>query len=168
MDTGKDCKDPCITGTNNLWGLGSLTRSRASGSEVGAPSPGHLTTREFLATGKINHQDLSRRSLSESKTWLHPTASSLQHWMPHIKQQAKTGTQTHPSVHRLPKVILSSQTPQNAPPDTALFNRGKRLNSTHQNASTSPSHHEAYASHWTNLTTGSRANRSKRNYDPAA
>ena len=43
----------------------------------------------------------------------------------------KIGTQTHPSEHRLPKVILSSQTPQNTPPDMALLIRGKRLNSTH-------------------------------------
>ena len=38
----------------------------------------------------------------------------------------------------------------------ALLIRGKRLSSTHQNSGTSPSHQEAYASHWTNLTTGGR------------
>ena len=69
----------------------------------------------------------------------------------------KTGTQTHPLTHRLPKVILSSKTPQNTPPDTALLIRGKRLSTTHQNTGTSPSViQEAYTSHCTNLTIGGR------------
>ena len=33
---------------------------------------------------------------------------------------SKTGTQPHPLAERLPKIILSSQTPQNIPPDAAL------------------------------------------------
>ena len=68
----------------------------------------------------------------------------------------KTGTQTHPSANRLPKVILSSQIAQKTPPDTALFITGKGLSSTHKNRGTSPSHQEAQASHWTNLTTRGR------------
>ena len=38
----------------------------------------------------------------------------------------------------------------------ALLIRGKRLSFTYQNAGTSSSHQEAYASHWTDLTTGGR------------
>ena len=36
---------------------------------------------------------------------------------------SKTGTQTHPLAERLPKIIISSQTPQNTPPDVALPTR---------------------------------------------
>ena len=68
----------------------------------------------------------------------------------------KTGTQTHPSAHRQPKVILSSQTPQNTPPDKALLIRRKRLSSNQQNAGTNPSHQEAYTRHWTNPITRCR------------
>ena len=68
----------------------------------------------------------------------------------------KTGTQTHPSAHRLPKVVLSSQTPQNIPLDMALLFRGKRLSSTRQNADTIPSHQEACTRHWTYPTTRGR------------
>ena len=64
----------------------------------------------------------------------------------------KTGTKTHPSADGLPQVALSPQTPQNTPPDVALPIRGTRSSSTHQNIGTSPSHQEAYTSHWTNLT----------------
>ena len=64
----------------------------------------------------------------------------------------KTGTQPHPLAVRLPKVILSSQTPQNTPPGAALPIRGTRYSPTHQNTGTSRPHQEAYTSHWTNLT----------------
>ena len=39
----------------------------------------------------------------------------------------KTGTQTNPSGDRLPKVILTPQTPQNTPPNVALPSEGKYL-----------------------------------------
>ena len=65
---------------------------------------------------------------------------------------SKTGTQTHPSADRLPKGVLSPQTPQNIPPDAALPIRGTRSNSTHQQTGTSPSYQEAYTSDWTNHT----------------
>ena len=65
---------------------------------------------------------------------------------------SKTGTQPHPLAQRLPKIILSSQTPQNTPLDTVLPTRKTRSSLTHQNTGTSPLHQEAYTSHWTNLT----------------
>ena len=64
----------------------------------------------------------------------------------------KTGTQPHPLAERLRKIIISSQTPQNTPPDTALPNRKTRSSPIHQNTGTSPLHQEAYTTHWTNLT----------------
>ena len=45
---------------------------------------------------------------------------------------SKTGTQPHPLPERLPKIILSLQTPQNPPPDTALPTRKTRSSPTHQ------------------------------------
>ena len=60
---------------------------------------------------------------------------------------SKTGTQTHPLVESLPKVILCSQRLQNTPPVAALPTRGKRSSPTHQNTGTSPLHQEAYTSH---------------------
>ena len=111
-------------------------------------SPGCWTTREFLASGNINQRELS---ISNPRP---ATPSCLQAPVLNASCQttSKTGTQTHPSTDRLPKVVLSSQTSQNTPPETALPIRGTISSSTHQNTGTSPSHQEAYTSHWTNLT----------------
>ena len=38
---------------------------------------------------------------------------------------SKTGTQPHPLAERLTKIILSSQTPQNTPPDAVLPDKRK-------------------------------------------
>ena len=65
---------------------------------------------------------------------------------------SKTGTQPHPLAESLPKIILSSQTTQNTPPDVVLPTRKTRSSSTHQNIGTSLLHQEAYTSHWTNRT----------------
>ena len=64
----------------------------------------------------------------------------------------KTGMQKYSSVDRLSKLILSSQTCQYTPADTALLIRRKKLSSSHRKKNTSPSSQEAYTSHWTNLT----------------
>ena len=69
-----------------------------------------------------------------------------------LQTTSKTGTQPHPLAERLPKVVLSLQTPQNTLPEVALPIRRTRSISTHQSAGTSPSYQEAYTSHWTNLT----------------
>ena len=81
------------------------------------------------------------------KTQLHSMTSKLQGWTPHAKQLSKTGTQPHPLAERLPKTILSSQTPQNTWPDVALPIRKTRSSPTHQNTGTSPCHQEAYTRH---------------------
>ena len=135
----------------DFWGLGSSTRSQAWGSGMGAPSPGLWATREFLAPGKINHQKLSQRPLSES-SWDPPNCQQLPALDALHETTNKTGTQTHPTAHRLPKVILSSQAPQNIPPDAVLTTRKTRSSLIHQNIGISPLHQEAYTTHWTNLT----------------
>ena len=65
---------------------------------------------------------------------------------------SKTGTQPHPLAERLPKIIISLQTSQNTPLDSALPTREKRSSLIHQNTGTSPLHQEPYTTHWTNLS----------------
>ena len=65
---------------------------------------------------------------------------------------SKTETQTHPLAERLPKIIISTQTPQNTPPDMDLLTRKTRSSLIHQNTGTSPLHQEAYTTQWTNLS----------------
>ena len=98
----------------------------------------------------------------------HTTTCSLQCCKVSGQTTTKIGTQPHPSEDRLPKVILSSQPPQNAPLEMALPFRGTRPSPTHQRTGTSPSHQEACTRPWTNLTYEEADTRSKRNYNPAA
>ena len=81
---------------------------------------------------------------------------------------SKTGTQTHPLPERLPKIIISSQTPQNTPPDAVLPTRKTRSSLIHQNTGTSPLHQEAYTTHWTNLTHWGQTPKKNGNYESAA
>ena len=60
---------------------------------------------------------------------------------------SKTGTQPHPLAERLPKIIISSQTPQNTPPEVDLPTRKTRSSLIHQNTGTSTLHQEAYTTH---------------------
>ena len=85
------------------------------------------------------------------KTWPYPTAYSLQCWNASGQTTSSTGTQACPSADRLPKVVLSSQPPQNTPLDTALPTRG--TSSTYQWGGISPPpNQEACTSLRTNLT----------------
>ena len=72
------------------------------------------------------------------------------------KTTRKTGKQTHQLAERLPKMITSSQKPQNTPPDKALSTRKTRSSLIHQNIGTSPLHQEAYTPTEPTLPTGSR------------
>ena len=65
---------------------------------------------------------------------------------------SKTGTQPHPLAERLPKIIISSQTTQNTPPDAVLPTRKTRSSLIHQNTGTSPLQQEASTTHWINLS----------------
>ena len=60
---------------------------------------------------------------------------------------SKTGTPTHLLAESLPKIIISSQTHQNTPPDVVLPTRKTRYSLIQQNTSTSPLHQEAYTVH---------------------
>ena len=148
---------------------GSWFPSQGSGwaSGVGAPRPGHWTSREFPGPGNINcharsqrypyqHQDLAPHNCLQAPVLdtSHPIT-------------IKTETQPHPSADRLHKLELSSQTPKTQHL-TCSCPRGKRFSSTHQSTGTSPSHQEAYTRPCINLTHQGEDNRSKRNYDPAA
>ena len=154
---------------HTVWLEGSWFPGRglAWASGVRALSPGCWTTRGFPGPGNINQHVHSQRYPCQHQD---PAAHNcLQAPVLDTSHQttSKTGTQPHPSADRLSKVILSSQIPQNTPPDMALPFRRKRLNSTHQSTGTSPSHQEAYTSPWTSLIHQGADNRSKRNYDPA-
>ena len=102
-----------------------------------------------------------------TKTWSHPTACRFQCWNASGQTTNKIGTQPDSTADRLPKVLMSSQPPQNTPFDTALPTRVTKPSSTHHSADTSPSHQEAYTSPWTNITHLGADTRSKRYYDPA-
>ena len=101
------------------------------------------TSRPYI----ISISESSPRDLRlNTKTQIHATTSKLQCWTPHAKQLAKKEHKLHPLTERLPKII-SSQTPQNTPPDTVLPTRKTRSSHIHQNTGTSPLHQEAYTTH---------------------
>ena len=100
-----------------------------------------------ISVSKSSPRDLHRNA----KGQLHSTASKLQCWTLHAKQLARV-EQNHTQYQRLPKIILSLKTPQNTPPDAVLPTRKTRSGPTNQNTGTSPLHHEAYTTPWTNLT----------------
>ena len=153
---------------HGLWTLDSLARGWAWASGVGALSPGCWAAREFLGPGNIKQHTLSERYTSQHQDPAPTNCQQAPVMDTSHQTTSKTGTETNSSADRLPKVVLSSQTPQNTLPDVALPFRGKRLSSTYQSAGTSPSHQEAYRSPRINLTHQEADNSSKRNYDPAA
>ena len=65
----------------------------------------------------------------------------------HRQTTSKIGTQPHPLAERWPKIIISSQTPQNIQSDVVLLTRKTRFSLIHQNTGTSPLHQEAYTTH---------------------
>ena len=127
-----------LAALRSLWALGSPASGRAWASGMGAPSPGRWTTREFPGPENINWCVHSQRYPNQHKD----PAPHRCLWAPVLdtswQTTSKPGTQCHPSADRLPKVILSSQTPQNMPLDLTPSFRGKRLSSIHQSAGTSP------------------------------
>ena len=105
---------------------------------MGVPSPGFWNAREFPAPANINRRELSQRSPSQLQDLV--PLNCLQAPMLNVPHEttSKTGSRTHPSADRLPKVVISPETPQNTRPEVALPIRGKRSSSTHQNTGTSP------------------------------
>ena len=108
---------------------------------VGVLSPGRWTTRVLLISSSIISEN-SHKSLhpnprpSTTQLSAAPSAGCL------TQRISKTGTQSQAAAGRLPTDT----------PNTALPINRKKLTPTDQNAGTSPSQHEAYTSHWTNLT----------------
>ena len=107
---------------------------------MGEPSSGHWSTRDLPAPHNIKWQKLSQRSPSQHK---HPAPLNEQQAAvldTPCQTTSKTGIQPHPLAERLPKIILSSQTSQNTPPDAVLPTRKTRSSLIHQNTGTSPLH----------------------------
>ena len=137
-----------------VWLTGSWCSDQVSGLSlwVGEPSSAHWTTRDLQDPRNINRQELFQRSPSQhlDPVPLNDRQATVLDTL--CQTTSKTGTQPHPLAERLPKIILSSQTPQNTPLDAVLPTRKTRSSLIHQNKSTSPLHQEAYTTHWTNLT----------------
>ena len=90
-----------------------------------------------------------------TETWWHLTACGLPCWGAPGQTTNREGTQPHPPAVSLPKDFLNSESPLDTPLDAALPTRGPRRSSTHQWASTGPSHQEA-------------RHQKQESYDPAA
>ena len=120
-------------------GLGAPAWCQAWASEMGEPRSGHWTTRDLPAPRNINWQELSQRSPSQCWDPAPPNGQQAAVLDAPCQTTSRTGTQTHPLAESLPKMILSSQTPQNTPLDAALPTRKRRFSPTHQNTGTVPS-----------------------------
>ena len=140
---------------------GSWFSSQGSSLSLWGKRTRRWTTKELPAPRNINQRELCQRSPSQLQDPGPPNCLQAPVLDASFQTTSKTGTQSHPSADRLPKDILSSQTPQNTPPDAVLPIRGTRLSSTHQNTATSPSQHEGYTSPWTKLTHQGAETRSK-------
>ena len=121
-------------------------------SEVGEPSSGQWSTRDLPAPRNIIWWKVSQRSPSQCQdpAPLNDQQATVLETL--CQTTSKTGTQHHPLAERLPKIIISAQTPQNTPPDVVLPTRKTRSILIHQNTGPSPLHQEAYTTHWTNLS----------------
>ena len=124
---------------DSLWGLGSLTRSWARASGMGALSPGCWITRELLTPGSITQRELPQRPPPKSKTWHHSTACSTAALDTSPKQQAR---QEHTPNHQ--QTGLPTDTPKH------ITSHGP----AHQREKTPlppGCRHKAFRSHQTNL-----------------
>ena len=149
--------DEHLEDSQNSWkpcgwqGLGALSRCQARASEVGELSSGYWSTRHLPVPCNIKRWKLSQRSPPQrlDPAPLNDQEATVLDTL--CQTTSKTETQNHPSAERLPKFVISSQTPQNTPPDAVLPMRKTRSSLIHQNTGTSPHHQEAYTIHWTNL-----------------
>ena len=155
-----------------LWaggwqGLGALAGCQVRASEVGELSSGHWSTTDLLAPRNIKWWKLTQRSPSqgEDPAPLNDQQTTVLDTL--CQTTSKTGTQLHP-LERLPKMIISSQTPQNIPPERVLPTRKTRSSLIHENTGTSPLHQEAYTAHWTNLSHRGEGTKNNGNCDLAA
>ena len=88
----------------------------------------------IISIGESSPRDLHLNAKTHSTQWpASPVLDTL------CQTTSKTGTQPHPLAERLPKIIVSSQTPQNIPLDAVLPTRKTKSSLIHQNTGTSPS-----------------------------
>ena len=111
-------------------------------SRVQDIGPPETSRRNVISIGESTPRDLC----PNDKTQFHSKTSKLQCWTPYAKQLER---QEHNTTHqqRVPKIVVSAQTPQNTPPDEVLLTRKKISSLVHQNTGTSPLHQEAYTTH---------------------
>ena len=101
-----------LSALHSLWALGSPARGWHWAARVQALSPGCWTDREFPGPGNINQYASPGDIHLNTKILHHPTACRLQSVLDTSCQTtSETGTKPQTSADRLPKVILSSQTP---------------------------------------------------------
>ena len=133
---------------------GSLCSSQASGLCLWGGRANFRTLVHKRPTSSMQNQTskISQRSPSQ-----HQDPASLNDQQTTVlntlcQTTSKTGSQPHPLAERLPKIIITSQAPQNTPPDVDLPTRKTRSSLIHQNTGTSALHQEAYTTHWTKLS----------------
>ena len=100
------------TGTCGWQGLGAPAGCQAWASEVGEPSSGHWTTRDLPAPCNINRQELSKRLPSQREDPAPLNDQQAPVLDTPCQTTSKTGTKHHPLAERLPKIIISSDTPK--------------------------------------------------------
>ena len=102
---------PFIAKPCGLQGLGSQSGCQAWASGEVMLSPGCWNAREFPVPGNIKQQELSWRSPSHLQDLAPPNCLQAPVLNTPCQTTSKTRKQTHPSADRLPKVVLSPQTP---------------------------------------------------------
>ena len=107
---------------------------------MGEPSSENWTTGDLPAPRNINQRELSQKSLSQCKDPAPPNGQQAPVLDVQYQSTNKTRTHSYPLEDRLPNIILSSQTPQNTPPDAALPTKMTRSSPTYQNTGSSPLH----------------------------
>ena len=131
--------------------LGCGAGCQAGASEVGELSSGHWS-RGLPAPCNIKWRKLSQRSPSQREDLARLNDQQATVVDNLCQTTSKTGKQPDSLAESQPKIIISSQTPQNTPPDAVLPTRKTRSSLMHQNKGTSPLHQEAYTTHWTNFS----------------
>ena len=122
--------------------LGVRPESLRWESRVQDIGPPETSQRHVISNSKSSQRSPSQH---EDPAPLNDQQATVQDTL--CQTTSKTGTQPHPLAERLPEIIISSQTPQNTPPDMVLPTRKTRSSLIHQNTGTSPLHQEAYTTH---------------------
>ena len=130
-------------------------------SRVQDVGPPENSQKQVITNGESSPRDLHLNT----KTQLHSTTSKLQCWTPYAKKTSKTGIQPHPLAERLPKVKISSQSPQNTLPDAILPTERQDSALFTRTQAPVPSTMKPTQPTKPNLATGGRQ-QNNRNYEP--